>query len=65
MNYDTEGNEWALKRLRIADGFVERLVDLKDSAWTDYEWSGLSLDGKPIILRAAAPEIYALELGRR
>jgi DNA-binding winged helix-turn-helix (wHTH) protein/Tol biopolymer transport system component len=58
---DPEGPEHRFRRVRVADGFVETIVDL-----SDYEvpWGGVAPDGAPLILRIPS-DIYALELDRR
>jgi DNA-binding winged helix-turn-helix (wHTH) protein/Tol biopolymer transport system component len=64
--YDTEGHERALRRVRVADGLVEQITNLETYPVAHYGWSGLSLDGSPIILgQRFDVEIYALELERR
>ena len=53
-----EGPEFRFRRVRIADGNVEVLVDLKDFI---VPWAGATPDGHPLILRRLT-DIYALEL---
>jgi DNA-binding winged helix-turn-helix (wHTH) protein/Tol biopolymer transport system component len=64
---DTEGGgrRW-LRRLRLADGRVERIFDLTDYPMSAYWWTGLSHDDRPILLRTpGGDQIYALELESR
>ncbi len=61
--YDTQANERTLQRLRISDGRVEQLANLRDypslAAW----WSGLSPKNEPLLLRnLGSTEIYSLAL---
>jgi DNA-binding winged helix-turn-helix (wHTH) protein/Tol biopolymer transport system component len=58
---DPEGPEHRLRRVRVADGSVETIVDL-----SDYEvpWASVAPDGAPLVLRIPS-DIYALELNRR
>jgi Tol biopolymer transport system component len=64
--YNTEGGARALRRVRLSDGIVEEIVSLEGYPLKAYWWSGLSLDGSPLILRSpGGPEIYALDLERR
>jgi hypothetical protein len=45
---------------------MEEIVSLDGYPIKAYWWSGLALDGSPIVLRdLLPPEIYALELERR
>jgi Tol biopolymer transport system component len=62
--YDTEGNLRALRRVRVADGQVEEIVNLEEYPITVYWWSGLALDDSPLILRNPV-EIYAFDVERR
>jgi Tol biopolymer transport system component/DNA-binding winged helix-turn-helix (wHTH) protein len=62
--YDTDGNVRALRRLRVADGYVEDIVSLEEYPITVYWWSGLARDDSPIILRNPV-EIYAFEVEPR
>jgi DNA-binding winged helix-turn-helix (wHTH) protein/Tol biopolymer transport system component len=63
--YDTEGPPpWMLRRVRVADGRVEDIVDVERYP-VAVRWAGLALDDSPIVLRSlGAMEVYALELGR-
>jgi DNA-binding winged helix-turn-helix (wHTH) protein/Tol biopolymer transport system component len=64
---DTEGGgrRW-LRRLRLADGRVERIFDLTNYPMSAYWWTGLSHDDRPILLRTpGGDQIYALELESR
>ena len=67
ISYHTEGHEIrALRRVSISDGQMEEIASLKGFALRAYWWSGLSLDGSPLVLRQlGGPEIYALELEKR
>ena len=67
ISYHTEGHEIrVLRRVRISDGQMEEIGSLKGFALRAYWWSGLSLDGSPLVLRQlGGPEIYALELEKR
>jgi DNA-binding winged helix-turn-helix (wHTH) protein/Tol biopolymer transport system component len=62
--YHTEGVQVALRRIRVSDGRVEELVDLEYYPRAATWWSGLALDGSPIILRNFV-QVYALDLERR
>lgn len=53
---------WA-RRIRIADGHVEPIFDLKECTIAHAD-AGLALDGRPLFL-IVAQDIYALELARR
>lgn len=59
---DPEGPEPWARRVRIADGHVERLVGL--SGLQRGHGAGLALDGAPLF-RIAQADIYALELEYR
>jgi DNA-binding winged helix-turn-helix (wHTH) protein/Tol biopolymer transport system component len=64
--YDTEGGTRALRRIRLADGHVEQFTDLETYPVAHYGWSGIALDGSPIVLgERFDTQIYALELERR
>jgi Tol biopolymer transport system component len=66
INYHTEGSVRSLRRVRISDGFVEEIASLDGYPIKAYWWSGLALDGSPLVVRdLVPPEIYALELERR
>jgi len=66
ISYNTEGGIRSLRRVRIADGHMEETVSLDGFPLRSYWWSGLSLDGSPLVLRSlGGPEIYALDLERR
>jgi Tol biopolymer transport system component len=54
----------AVRRIRVADGHVDQITSLNDFSTSVYWWSGLSLDGSPILLRNPV-EVYALDLERR
>jgi hypothetical protein len=61
--YDTEGNERMLQRVRISDGRVEQLADLRDYPRVAAWWSGLSPKNEPLLLRNLGfTEIYSLAL---
>ncbi len=66
IHYDTEGGLRSLRRVRISDGKVEAIVDLTNYPLAHYGWSGLSLDGSPIVLgKRYDMEIYAFDIERR
>jgi len=49
--------------VRIPDGNVERVASLSDIRRWNVEWSGLTTDDSPLILRDAGPEeIYAMDV---
>lgn len=61
--YDTEGSDRLLERVRISDGKVERLVNLRDYPRVAAWWSGLSPSNDPLLLRnLGSTEIYSLGL---
>jgi Tol biopolymer transport system component len=63
--YDTEGGPRLLRRVRIADGHVEDLMDLVDYL-VEVPWSGLAPDDSPLILHdTGSVNMYALTLRRR
>lgn len=63
--FDTEGLPRKLGRVRLRDGLVEDLADLRDYPIGPYWWSGLSPQDEPLLVRSLNPqEIYALELAR-
>jgi Tol biopolymer transport system component len=62
--YDTEAGSNALRRVRIADGMVENLVDLDRYPTSTFPWSGLTPDGSPLVLDYGAPQIVAIDLAR-
>ena len=63
--YDNEGGPRVLRRVRVADGAVEDLLDLSDYPLAAH-WSGLSADGAPMLLRDVGTQhVYALKLGTR
>jgi len=60
--YDTV-NERTLQRVRISDGRVEQLADLRDYPSVAAWWSGLSPKNEPLLLRnLGSTEIYSLAL---
>jgi Tol biopolymer transport system component len=65
--YDTDAKPRALRRVRVADGQVEELINLDTfPTVVAYWWSGLAPDDSPLILRTiGAAEIYSLELKTR
>jgi Tol biopolymer transport system component len=64
--YDTEGMHRSLRRLRIEDGKVEELADMSGVPVAHYGWSGLALDGSPMVLAEKYDtEIYAFTVERR
>ena len=61
--YDTQANERTLQRVRISDGRVEQLADLRDYPSVAAWWSGLSPKNEPLLLRnLGSAEIYSLAL---
>ena len=58
---DPEGPEVNLRRVRIADGLVETVLDLSEYR---VPWIRIAADGPILVLRKSA-DIYALELERR
>ena len=60
------GLDPAISRLRIADRRLERVTGLKDFRRVEspvYQWSGLTPDGAPLLLRdVGTQEVYALDL---
>jgi DNA-binding winged helix-turn-helix (wHTH) protein/Tol biopolymer transport system component len=66
LHFDDRSSGSVLKRLRVADGTVETLVDLTDGPVRGVnDWSGVTPDGSPLILRDGATQVYALEVERR
>lgn len=64
--FDTEGDDRALRRLRVADGRVDELTSLHTYPDLAYGWSGLAPDNSPLILRnLGTTEIFALTLDSR
>ena len=62
--YETEGAP-AFRRVRVADGDVEDVVNLESAAMI-LNWTGLAPDGSPVMLREVGTKtLYALKLGRR
>jgi len=59
---DQEGPEKWLRRVRVSDGHVERLIEVGTLARG--HGASLALDGAPLV-RIAETEIYALELTSR
>jgi hypothetical protein len=54
----------AVLRVRVRDGKVERVVDLKDLPLTGYYgfWFGLAPDDSPLLLRdAGSQDLYSLD----
>jgi Tol biopolymer transport system component len=61
--YDREAPHRALCRVRVADGHVDPLVDLRDTPVEAGWWSGVTLDNSPLILEnIGTTEIYSLTL---
>lgn len=61
--YDTEPRDRMLQRLRISDGRVEQLANLRDYPSLGAWWSGLSPKNEPLLLRnLGSTEIYSLAL---
>jgi DNA-binding winged helix-turn-helix (wHTH) protein/Tol biopolymer transport system component len=66
--HGSEGVPRTLSRLRMADGYLERLAAADQFPTTTplWTWSGLAFDDSPIVLRAAgATEVYALDVVRK
>jgi Tol biopolymer transport system component len=64
--YDTEGARRVLRRVRVSDGSVEQIADISTYPLAHYGWSGLSLDGSPLVLgNKYDVEIYAFDVDRR
>jgi Tol biopolymer transport system component/DNA-binding winged helix-turn-helix (wHTH) protein len=64
--YDTEGDDRALRRVRVADGEVYQLTSLRRYPRAAQYWSGLTPDNSPMILRdLGTTEIYSLILEGR
>jgi Tol biopolymer transport system component len=63
--YDTEGDEFSLRRVRLADDTVETLA-LPPGFAPATQWSGLAPDDSPLLLRdASTRNVYALKFERR
>lgn len=61
--FDTEANDRTLQRLRISDGRVELLANLRDYPSVAAWWSGLSPTNDPLLLsNPGPPEVYSLAL---
>jgi Tol biopolymer transport system component len=61
--YDTEVNNRSLQRVRVWDGKVEELANLRDFPSAAEWWSGLSPNNDPLVLRNLGwTEIYSLSL---
>jgi len=58
---DPEGPETRLRRVRVADGFTETVLDLKERGFI---WVGVDPDGAPLVTQFAS-DVYVLELSRR
>jgi Tol biopolymer transport system component len=53
---------WELYRLRVADGTLEMVVDLKDFRWPAEIWFGLTPAGTPLALYESSPqEVFAID----
>lgn len=66
ITYLTEGGELKVKRVRLSDGHVEVLLDLRDHPFVPYPWVGIAPDGAPVFMRnLGTTEIYSLKLGVR
>lgn len=64
--FDTEWPVRTLDRVRVADGRLDQLVDLKPYRTLSWWWSGAAPDGSPLILRdIGSSEIYSLLLESR
>jgi Tol biopolymer transport system component len=63
--YETEGGIMTVRRVRVADGSVEELVNTRDEPFV-LGWSGLAADDSPLLLRSMeTTNLYALKLGKR
>jgi len=60
---DPEGPDRSARRIRIADGSIDTILDLTHRTIA-HSGAGLSLDDRPLFLLSAT-DIYALELQRR
>lgn len=58
---DPEGPAQSLRRVRIADGAVETVLDLRDYL---VPWASVAPDGSPLVFRTLT-DIYAIELEYR
>jgi hypothetical protein len=60
------GSDPAILRVRIADGTIEQVTDLKGVGQTGFRsgfWMGLTPEDSPLILRdVGTEEIYSLDL---
>lgn len=64
--FDTDGQDRALRRVRVADGQVDQLTSLHAYPNLAWWWSGLAPDDSPLILRnLGTNEIYSLALETR
>ena len=55
-----------VRRVRLADGHVEDLVNLSKYPVVPYPWVGVSRDGSPLLLRnLGSSSVYELRLERR
>lgn len=61
--YDTAANDRTLQRVRINDGRVEQLANMRDYPGVAAWWSGLSPSNEPLLMRnLGSTEIYSLTL---
>jgi len=60
---DPEGPDRLARRIRIDDGNIEKIIDLRDRSIA-HSGAGLSLDDRALFLFSAV-DVYALELQRR
>jgi DNA-binding winged helix-turn-helix (wHTH) protein/Tol biopolymer transport system component len=60
---DPESRSHITSRIRVSDGAVETVVDLKDQSIA-HTGAGVSLDGRPLFLRNRT-EIFTIQLERR
>jgi len=63
--YDTEGSVAALRRVRVADGAIEQLVDMSLYPARPTQWTTVTQDGSPVVMQLIPAQVYALELERR
>jgi len=66
LYYSRRGSDPAIERIRLLDGAIELVADLKGVRQTGFRsgfWMGLTADGSPLVLRdIGTEEIYSLDL---
>lgn len=66
LHYHSEGGTYMLQNVRVSDGKVETLVDLREYPIAPPGWNGLRPEDRPVVMRnLGATEVYALRLGGR